>query len=362
MKDGKVKFQDNPNDNEEEEIDSVTALRLYDEGAFVIVLDLPVGSEFGVDLRSWNIGEKFQGAKMIPPGLHFIYYSPVSKEGQLAPRTGFFHMFNKGEVVVRKYDPGTECLKEVDESLSASLGASLRDLDSRLGPYPHRQWGRWVALSNRLTAPALKRLQPCSGPTICSVTQVVNEGSDSGLEALIENPETRINFTAICKERHPPGSTAKEITLHAMDSSYKLQKFLDQHSHIEEILVELQFSFICFLVAQNYDSFEHWKQLVVIMCGCDQAMFKYPQLFINFMSDLHFQMQEVPQDFFVDIISENNFLVQSLTTMFANIRESEDVSKQLKTRAISFENHLSKKFGWNFAEEDEEFSPVIVEM
>ena len=27
--------------------------------------------------------------------------------------------------------------------------------------------------------------------------------------------------------------------------------------------MELQFAFLCFLVAQNYDSFEHWKQLVV---------------------------------------------------------------------------------------------------
>ena len=33
-------------------------------------------------------GDKFLGVKMIPPGLHFLYYSPVSKEGQVAPRTG----------------------------------------------------------------------------------------------------------------------------------------------------------------------------------------------------------------------------------------------------------------------------------
>ena len=38
---------------------------------------------------------------------------------------------------------------------------------------------------------------------------------------------------------------------------------MEPHSHIEEVLVELQFAFLCFLVAQNYDSFEHWKQLVV---------------------------------------------------------------------------------------------------
>ena len=58
-------------------------------------------------------------------------------------------------------------------------------------------------------------------------------------------------------------------------------------------------------------------------------------------------MLEVPEDFFVDIISCNNFLVGALTNLFANIRESEATEK-LKSRAISFENHLTKKFGWLF--------------
>ena len=74
-----------------------------------------------------------------------------------------------------------------------------------------------------------------------------------------------------------------------------------------------------------------------------------------------FQMQEVPEDFFVDIVSCNNFLVTSLTDLFANIKEHEDALTQLKTRAISFENHLTKKFGWSFnADDDEEFAPTIV--
>ena len=73
-------------------------------------------------------------------------------------------------------------------------------------------------------------------------------------------------------------------------------------------------------------------------------------------------MQEVPQDFFVDIISSNNFLVSALTNLFAKIRESEAPGK-LKSRAISFENHLTKKFGWCFDEEaDDECNPVVVEL
>ena len=50
------------------------ALKLFKEGGIFIFLDFPVGSEFGIDLHSWNTGEKFKGVKMIPPGMHYIYY------------------------------------------------------------------------------------------------------------------------------------------------------------------------------------------------------------------------------------------------------------------------------------------------
>ena len=52
---------------------------LFTEGAILVFLDLPAGSEFGVDYCSWEVGERFKGVKMIPPGIHFIYYRFVSK-------------------------------------------------------------------------------------------------------------------------------------------------------------------------------------------------------------------------------------------------------------------------------------------
>ena len=35
-----------------------TAKRLYDSGAFVVMLDVPKGTEFGIDFPSWNVGER----------------------------------------------------------------------------------------------------------------------------------------------------------------------------------------------------------------------------------------------------------------------------------------------------------------
>ena len=51
-----------------------TARRLFETGAFYILLDAPRALEFGVDFHTWDIGPKFKGLKMLPPGLHFIYY------------------------------------------------------------------------------------------------------------------------------------------------------------------------------------------------------------------------------------------------------------------------------------------------
>lgn len=300
---------------------------------------------------------------MIPAGLHFIYFNPVSKEGNLAPRRGFFHNFSPGQIVARKFDPQTEDLiDDISEEEVERLRSNLKNIDGNLGPYPYLSWKKWVSLSNRITPSSLSRLQPQCCPTISSSTEVSTRENMKGLSVAPLDPSSCINYTSLSKQKYPAGAIPSDITRYCMDTSYQLGLFIALNDKVEEVLVELQFSFLCFLLGQNYDSFCHWKQVVAMMCGCEEAMLKYPQLFLNFISDMHFQMQEVPEDFFVDIVSCNNFLVTCLTDLFANLKENEDALTQLKTRAISFENHLTKKFGWSFDDNaDEEFAPVIVD-
>jgi A1 cistron-splicing factor AAR2 len=59
---------------EPQEMTQDTAKWLFDEGAMFVFLDVPAGTEFGIDCNSWQVGPKFKGVKMIPPGVHFIYY------------------------------------------------------------------------------------------------------------------------------------------------------------------------------------------------------------------------------------------------------------------------------------------------
>ena len=54
------------------------ARRLFDEGALLVLLDVPVRTEIGIDCYIWRVGPRFKGVKMIPPGLHFVYYRYAS--------------------------------------------------------------------------------------------------------------------------------------------------------------------------------------------------------------------------------------------------------------------------------------------
>jgi A1 cistron-splicing factor AAR2 len=55
-------------------MDPEKAKQLFVEGATLVLLDVPLKTEFGIDYNSWNVGKNFKGVKMIPPGFHFVFY------------------------------------------------------------------------------------------------------------------------------------------------------------------------------------------------------------------------------------------------------------------------------------------------
>jgi A1 cistron-splicing factor AAR2 len=96
----------------------------------ILCLDVPEGTEFGIDYQSWIIGSQFKGVKLIPPGVHFVYYkyvnspyfqqfltsvSAVSKYGDTATRSSFFINLQSGETIVRRWNPQNETLDKLDE-------------------------------------------------------------------------------------------------------------------------------------------------------------------------------------------------------------------------------------------------------
>ena len=46
------------------------------ESGVLLCLDAPTDStlQFGIDTNSWVTGPQFKGIKLIPPGLHYVFY------------------------------------------------------------------------------------------------------------------------------------------------------------------------------------------------------------------------------------------------------------------------------------------------
>ena len=73
-------------------------------------------------------------------------------------------------------------------------------------------------------------------------------------------------------------------------------------------------------------------------------------------------MQEVSPDFVVDIISSENFLIQTLRVLFGNILENDAVDPQLKRRASQLKQFVTQRFQWDFDVEPNDEAPVLVEL
>ncbi|KAJ8370586.1 hypothetical protein SKAU_G00106140 [Synaphobranchus kaupii] len=146
--------------------------------------------------------------------------------------------------------------------------------------------------------------------------QSMREGLER-LPRMKHRPGTELRFSHIPKQTYPEGATPAQITQYSMDLSYALDCLLESHYRQEplHVLGELQFAFL----------------------------------------------GEIPPDFFVDIVSQDNFLTSTLQDFF-QFATSPGVDGTLRKRAEKFKAHLTKKFRWSFEVDPEESDPVVVEL
>ncbi len=64
----------------------------------------------GWPVQTFQVGPKFKGLKMIPPGVHFLSFCQLGKPGQLAPYSGRFLSLTEGQVCVMRWDASIEAL------------------------------------------------------------------------------------------------------------------------------------------------------------------------------------------------------------------------------------------------------------
>ncbi|KAM4571610.1 protein AAR2 homolog [Fundulus diaphanus] len=373
------------------DMDPDVARRLFEEGATLVLLDVPRGTELGIDCKSWQVGPRFKGVKMIPPGLHFLHFCSTNSPscgGEIGPKSGLFLTLKPRQILLAHWDPKEEDLdfsaSENEEHLERIRG-TLRELDPHLGPYPYEVMRKWVALTDQISQEMAENLQPLSGrvrafsdvipelqlthtkdraeqPRNDTACQSMREGLDR-LPKMKQREGTELRFSVLPKRTYPPGASPAEITRCSMDLSYSLETVLEQNYPEQplNLLGELQFAFVCFLLGNVYEGFEHWKSLLALLCRSEEAMRKRKELYLGLITVLYHQLGEVPPDFFVDIVSQSNFLTSTLQDFF-QFASGPGMDSTLRKKAEKFKAHLTKKFRWDFEADLDDCAPVVVEL
>lgn len=245
------------------DMDPDVARRLFEEGATLVLLGVPRGTELGIDCKSWQVGPRFRGVKMIPPGLHFLHYcsvSSINSGGEVGPKTGVFLTLKPREILLANWDPTAEDLDfsaSKNEEELTRIRETLQELDPYLGPYPYEVMRKWVSLTDRISEELAKNLQPLSG-RVCAFCDVIPElqlrhtkdraeqpRNDTACQSMKEGLDrlpkmkqregTELRFSTIPQKTYPPGATPAEITKCSMDLSYALEAVLEKNYKVEPL-------------------------------------------------------------------------------------------------------------------------------
>ncbi|TGZ74267.1 hypothetical protein CRM22_001010 [Opisthorchis felineus] len=392
----------------------------------LLLHDVPENTEVGIDMKFWRVGKNFRGIKDIPLGFHFVYFSAVNADCKSGQRTGFVEWFTHPGFVAKRWVAVDEDF--VDVPLTPSdvqrLTDNYEEVSLYLGPYPSECRRAWVALTNLVSPASLSRILPECG-RVYSCTQFLSEPSSSQQRLALQpapevssNPEdllpklqilpgTEIRFSKIPKNPlFPPNSNPTEITAHGIDQTYTLDSVLhviaESATNLgatdveinqpdcgnsllleeRELLAELQFSYVTFLLIHVLDGWYQWRRIVQLLASCEEAICRRPQLYINLVSVLYHQLcsaakskefledktavistAELADLFFSEAtgprtnIAEPAFLPSVVRKLLRNILctqmldSGDGLLQSLRERAEGFCHSLEQRFHWGIKPE-----------
>ena len=210
--------------------------------------------------------------------------------------------------------------------------------------------------------------------------KVQDEKTEKAMKNIMKYKEAygNVYFTDIPSRKLIHGYSKDQLTNANFDKSTILKEIWErsfQNSENKEqkfkfdeyFLGELQFAFILFLFGQNYEGFEQWKKIIILLWHCESAIYTNRDLFSNFVPVVYEQLDQLPPDFLDDETAggiyfepsnikskagsiKENFIYESLNSFYEiwMVETSGDkhVSKKIKSRAdfilfwiISYENY-----------------------
>lgn len=352
-------------------MDSTSSGIQHSDDGTVAVIGLPLKYHFGIDMKMWETGEKFMGVRGMSRGVHYIYYSSEHDE----VRQGFFHFTSTEDGPgVFKWDPRVESLvaPESIHEREAIAGAVVSDIKLLTGLAPYSQCiddetaEMWEEATSFITKELVQRIQPINGAPISS-SQEMSEA------------ET-VFWTRIPKLRAPKEMSPAERSEYHLNRCQYIGEVLSGFRSHEEMIGELQASFILFLLGLNYEAFMQWKRILEVLLGCkEKAVSENIVLFTNFTRALWFQIKQLPVDLMSDPTimgdededednrlmkrNSNVFIIPILAEFIEVCRDdSLVVNKSLQKNISRIDSEMKSKFGldWKFDHISPPDDPLVI--
>lgn len=329
----------------------------------LIITDLPSqgGIDFGIDFMTYETVPSFQGISLIPQGLHLIYYS-----SGMGPRQGFFIDMQRAGLEVRSWNSSNEEILPTNILSDASfltLQQSINrgDLNSSTVTYPYNQYSTWKRLSSLINSRVLKTLE-CDCTTLLYPGDV-SDIDDINVKLIQEKNKTSMTtyfpghakivrwsdlilIEASLKEsinrEHGKSAALTELNLNKSPILSKL--ILNCHNgNQNDLLGELQLSFILFLTLFSFPALQQWKALIHLICNCGTYIEENISFTLLFTKILYEQLNYIPADFFEEEFSKENFLLPCLSSFFSNLNMLSETSPiyENKRRLLVF---VKKRF------------------
>jgi A1 cistron-splicing factor AAR2 len=215
----------------------------YETGAFIIVSDLPEGSQVGIDGED-KVTSQFMGYKMIPSGLHLFTHSPPAPSDApmaMAVRHGLFRTLRSRQTLVLKYSAEEEELipnladAQTGEEVETVLTREhLKTLDPNLGVYPLYLAKVWQNMTNCITTGDVERVVGKAGKLDSLMESPADDEVVKGKGKVQKVAQTgemnTLDFVAFdLKRSWGADAVGEEVTRYSKDKSWLWRHVVNTH-------------------------------------------------------------------------------------------------------------------------------------
>ncbi|KAK8805754.1 hypothetical protein WA158_002410 [Blastocystis sp. Blastoise] len=230
----------------------------------LLCLGMPKGCEFGIDLNSWIVGDSFSGIKQIPQGVHIMFASSHGSFDDFGPRCLLFLNIESESIYISQWDKGNEEIvpeNQLDNAVIFQYRESYKShfFETSMAPYPLENHSKWNSFSCYISPSLLDRLVPVTGV----IRNTIPERNEEGLPVAKKHYYTHLPQVSDYKNEF--------ITQFVMDTSEAIQICIHNkyNDDIYSFLGEFQYSYICFFLGQDFDSFNQYKQFFFLFTHVD---------------------------------------------------------------------------------------------